>query len=119
MKDFPIKLFRRQTCPSDGRFNTTSAGGAQKVTRCDRYITHIRRFEGVGRETGWEEGEGRGGQPRIRTVVKFTYHEIRVGGSGVSVGERERGGGECRVQNERGCSRHVLQPHQKCNINSF
>ena len=118
MKDFPIKLFRRQTCPSDGRFNTTSAGGAQKVTRCDRYITHIRRFEGVGRNPTDVETDCLGGRG-IRTVVKFTYHEIRVGGSGVSVGERERGGGECRVQNERGCSRHVLQPHQKCNINSF
>ena len=72
---------------------------------------------------GGRGGEERGGQPRIRTVVKFTYHEIRVGGSGVSVGERERErereAEECSVQNERGCSRHVLQPHQKCNINSF
>ena len=44
-------------------------------------ITHIRRFERalVAVPLTHSASEREGVEPRIRTVVKFTYHEIRVG----------------------------------------
>ena len=91
----PIKLCR-QNSPSEGRSNTTSEIGSPKgyeVRQALRTSADLRALAAVSRTDRLRERERErldlGGG--IRTVVKFTYHEIRVGA--VSVWEGGCDGG--------------------------